>query len=85
MQVNSIRYCPSTCPLNTRSSFYWSNADPAYYFVQLLSGGNHDIDVDDLKHNTRYTGGFSEGSRTVKIFWEVWKLNEYVLLYPSLN
>lgn len=39
--------------------------------MQLLSGGNHDIDVDDLKINTRYTGGFSEGSRTIKIFWEV--------------
>lgn len=52
--------------------------------MQLLSGGNHDIDVDDLKHNTRYTGGFSEGSRAVKIFWEVlnteWKLNELIFL-----
>lgn len=38
---------------------------------QLLSGGNHDIDVDDLQKNTRYTGGYSEGSRTVKLFWEV--------------
>lgn len=38
---------------------------------QLLSGGNHDIDVDDLKNNTRYTGGYSQGSRTIKIFWEV--------------
>ncbi|GMH09885.1 hypothetical protein Nepgr_011726 [Nepenthes gracilis] len=40
-------------------------------FNQLLSGGNHDIDVDDLRKNTRYTGGYSEGSRTVKLFWEV--------------
>lgn len=39
--------------------------------MQLLSGGDHDIDVDDLKNNTRYTGGYSEGSRTVKLFWEV--------------
>lgn len=38
---------------------------------QLLSGGNHDIEVDDLRKNTRYTGGYSEGSRTVKLFWEV--------------
>lgn len=38
---------------------------------QLLSGGNHDIDVDDLRKNTRYTGGYSDGSRTVKLFWEV--------------
>lgn len=40
-------------------------------FVQLLSGGNHDIDVDDLRRNTKYTGGYSDSSRTIKIFWEV--------------
>ncbi|KAH9605964.1 hypothetical protein KSS87_020716 [Heliosperma pusillum] len=34
-------------------------------------GGKHDIDVDDLRTNTRYTGGYSEGSRAVKLFWEV--------------
>ncbi|GFP90797.1 E3 ubiquitin-protein ligase upl7 [Phtheirospermum japonicum] len=38
---------------------------------QLLSGGDHDIDVDDLRKNTHYTGGYSEGSRTIKLFWEV--------------
>lgn len=42
-----------------------------YTGMQLLSGGNYDIDVDDLKNNTRYTGGYNEGSRTIKIFWEV--------------
>lgn len=41
------------------------------FYLQLLSGGNHDIDVGDLKNNTRYTGGYSESSRTIKIFWEV--------------
>lgn len=41
------------------------------YHMQLLSGGNHDIDVDDLRNNTRYSGGYSHGSRTIKIFWEV--------------
>ncbi|KAL7092159.1 hypothetical protein ACP275_12G148300 [Erythranthe tilingii] len=40
-------------------------------FNQLLSGGDHDIDVDDLRKNTQYTGGYSDGSRTVKLFWEV--------------
>lgn len=40
-------------------------------YLQLLSGGDHDIDVDDLRKNTRYTGGYTVGSRTVKIFWEV--------------
>ncbi|KAF8403185.1 hypothetical protein HHK36_011282 [Tetracentron sinense] len=41
------------------------------YYMQLLSGGNHDIDVEDLRNNTRYTGGYAVGSRTVKLFWEV--------------
>jgi ubiquitin-protein ligase E3 B len=41
--------------------------------LQLLSGGNHDIDVDDLRRNTKYTGGYSDSSRTIKIFWEVMK------------
>ncbi|KAL3623366.1 E3 ubiquitin-protein ligase upl7 [Castilleja foliolosa] len=40
-------------------------------FNQLLSGGDNDIDVDDLRKNTQYTGGYSEGSRTIKLFWEV--------------
>ena len=39
--------------------------------LQLLSGGKHDIDVADLRNNTRDTGGYTEGSRTIKIFWEV--------------
>lgn len=47
-----------------------SNAD-VDCFIQLLSGGDLDIDVDDLRNNTRYTGGYSEGSRTIKLFWEV--------------
>ncbi|XP_020098370.1 uncharacterized protein LOC109717106 [Ananas comosus] len=38
---------------------------------KLLSGGRHDIDVDDLRINTKYTGGYSYSSRTVKLFWEV--------------
>ncbi|KAK9921117.1 hypothetical protein M0R45_029643 [Rubus argutus] len=51
----------------------WLNLFNAGEFNQLLSGGNHDIDVDDLRKNTRYTGGYSEGTRTIKIFWEVIK------------
>lgn len=58
---------------------YYEMLPASYYLVvlngnvylQLLSGGNYDIDVDDLRNNTRYTGGYSEGSRTVKLFWEV--------------
>ncbi|XP_042388192.1 E3 ubiquitin-protein ligase UPL7-like isoform X1 [Zingiber officinale] len=42
-------------------------------FNQLLSGGKNDFDVDDLRSNTKYSGGYSETSRTVKLFWEVVK------------
>lgn len=49
----------------------WLSLFNANEFNQLLSGGSHDFDVDDLRSNTRYTGGYSEGSRTVKLFWEV--------------
>ncbi|KAI3447523.1 hypothetical protein Pfo_004188 [Paulownia fortunei] len=49
----------------------WLKLFNASEFNQLLSGGDHDIDVDDLRKNTQYTGGYSEGSRTVKLFWEV--------------
>ena len=56
-------------------------------YAQLLSGGHHDIDVDDLRNNTRYTGGYTEGSRTVKLFWEVYELAvdksmQFGLLFP---
>ncbi|KDP29225.1 hypothetical protein JCGZ_16614 [Jatropha curcas] len=49
----------------------WLKLFNAMEFNQLLSGGDFDIDVDDLRNNTRYTGGYSEGSRTIKLFWEV--------------
>ncbi|WOH06132.1 hypothetical protein DCAR_0625555 [Daucus carota subsp. sativus] len=49
----------------------WLKLFNASEFNQLLSGGNYDIDVDDLQKNTRYTGGYTEGSRTVKLFWQV--------------
>ena len=52
-----------------------------YTRTQLLSGGNYDIDVDDLKNNTRYTGGYNEGSRTIKIFWEVFASQYYIYVY----
>ena len=39
--------------------------------MQFLSGGLQDFDVDDLRKNTKYTGGYTESSRTVKLFWEV--------------
>nr|GEV10959.1 E3 ubiquitin-protein ligase UPL7 [Tanacetum cinerariifolium] len=39
-------------------------------YLKHLYGGNHDIDVDDLRSNTKYSGGLIEGSLTVKLFWE---------------
>ncbi|EOY08056.1 E3 ubiquitin-protein ligase UPL7 isoform 3, partial [Theobroma cacao] len=51
----------------------WLKLFNASELNQLLSGGDHDIDVDDLRNNTRYTGGYSEGSRTIKLFWQVMK------------
>ncbi|KAM7262797.1 hypothetical protein ACFE04_000480 [Oxalis oulophora] len=51
----------------------WLKLFNASEFNQLLSGGNLDIDVDDLRNNTQYSGGYTEGSRTIKIFWEVVK------------
>lgn len=49
----------------------WLKLFNASEFNQLLSGGDHDIDVDDLRKHTQYTGGYSEGNRIVKLFWEV--------------
>ncbi|XP_020091856.1 E3 ubiquitin-protein ligase UPL7 isoform X2 [Ananas comosus] len=51
----------------------WLSLFNANEFNQLLSGGRQDIDVDDLRNNTKYTGGYSNSSRTVKLFWEVVK------------
>ncbi|CAL9190587.1 E3 ubiquitin-protein ligase UPL7 [Musa acuminata AAA Group] len=51
----------------------WLSLFNANEFNQLLSGGINDFDVDDLRSNTKYSGGYSETSRTVKLFWEVVK------------
>lgn len=53
--------------------------------MQLLSGGNHDIDITDLRNHTRYTGGYTEGSRTVKLFWEVLIPQEQKILFFYLG
>ncbi|XP_078436583.1 ubiquitin-protein ligase 7 [Wolffia australiana] len=49
----------------------WLRIFTAKEFNQLLSGGTHEIDVEDLRSNTKYTGGYTEDSRTIKLFWEV--------------
>ncbi|KAH7673883.1 HECT domain-containing protein [Dioscorea alata] len=59
----------------------WLSLFNANEFNQLLSGGEHDFDVEDLKINTKYTGGYSEGSRTVKLFWEYMTMEREVLGY----
>uniref|UniRef100_A0A0E0D4M4 HECT-type E3 ubiquitin transferase n=1 Tax=Oryza meridionalis TaxID=40149 RepID=A0A0E0D4M4_9ORYZ len=51
----------------------WLSLFNANEFNQLLSGGLQDFDVDDLRNNTKYTGGYTESSRSVKLFWEVIK------------
>jgi hypothetical protein len=60
--------------------------------MQLLSGGLQDFDVDDLRNNTKYTGGYTESSRTVKLFWEVYVSVQFCsfcingfLLFPVLH
>ncbi|GBG61834.1 hypothetical protein CBR_g23790 [Chara braunii] len=49
----------------------WLRIFNAREFNQLLSGGTQDIDIEDLKENTRYTGGYSSTSRTIQYFWDV--------------
>ncbi|XP_024365783.1 E3 ubiquitin-protein ligase UPL7 isoform X2 [Physcomitrium patens] len=49
----------------------WLGLFSAKEFNQLLSGSDHDFDVDDLRLRTRYTGGYTDSSRTIKMFWEV--------------
>ncbi|CAM0875437.1 unnamed protein product [Alopecurus aequalis] len=51
----------------------WLSLFNANEFNQLLSGGSQDFDVDDLRNHTKYTGGYTESSRSVKLFWEVIK------------
>jgi len=38
---------------------------------QLLGGEFADIDIKDMMKYTKYSGGYGEGSRTVKLFWQV--------------
>ena len=40
-------------------------------FQCLLSGSTGNVDIEDLKQNTVYHGGYSEDHPTIKLFWEV--------------
>ncbi len=37
----------------------------------LISGADHEIDIDDLQKNTRYGNGFDEEHDTIATFWSV--------------
>lgn len=36
----------------------------------LMSGGDADVDTEDLRRHTVYSGGYSKDSRSVAMFWE---------------
>ena len=35
----------------------------------LISGADHEINIDDLEQNTKYGNGFTETHETIAIFW----------------
>ena len=39
----------------------------------LISGADHEINIDDLEQNTKYGNGFTETHETITIFWTVVK------------
>lgn len=52
----------------------WLKLFSAREVNMLLGGGDGgDIDIEDLKKHTHYSGGYSSSSRTVQLFWSVVK------------
>nr|VDD46118.1 unnamed protein product [Brassica oleracea] len=39
----------------------------------LISGSADSLDIDDLRQNTNYTGGYNAGHYVIDMFWEVLK------------
>ena len=39
----------------------------------LISGADHEINIDDLEQNTKYGNGFTETHETIVTFWTVVK------------
>lgn len=39
----------------------------------LISGADHEINIDDLQQNTKYGNGFTETHETITTFWTVVK------------
>jgi hypothetical protein len=52
----------------------WLRLFSAREVNQLLGGGDGgDVDVEDLRKHCQYSGGYSERSRPVQLFWQVLK------------
>ena len=60
---------------STSDSHTWRRLFNPKELNQLLSGGSDDgssaMDVEDLRRHVRYSGGYTEDSTTVKLFWKV--------------
>ena len=41
--------------------------------LELLLNGKEEIDLDEVKSSTRYTGGYTEGDETVQLFWKIFE------------
>jgi len=41
--------------------------------LELLLNGKEEIDLDEVKCSTRYTGGYTESDATVDMFWKIFK------------
>lgn len=73
--------------INSQSKFFldglfqiiqpsWLNLFSHTELLMLVSGGDKEVDIDDLRANTEY-GGYLENDLTVKLFWEV--VSEFTL------
>ena len=49
----------------------WSRMFSYRELQTLISGADHEINVDDLQVNTKYGNGFSETHETIVNFWQV--------------
>ncbi|RRT81365.1 hypothetical protein B296_00005204, partial [Ensete ventricosum] len=43
------------------------------FFQLLISGSLESMNVDDLRSNARYTGGYHDEHQVIEMFWEVVK------------
>ncbi|ESP01317.1 hypothetical protein LOTGIDRAFT_111732 [Lottia gigantea] len=52
-------------------SLEWLQMFDHHEFQILISGTSTPINIDDLRHNTSYSGGFSETHPVIELFWKV--------------